>query len=225
MQKVVNRVGNIEEAHRALLERPTAHAAPLVVHVALFDRGEFRADADIQSDIELSKTFYPAGRKVSKTRLGLFRALTNRQQQFIVNATGHGAMDMDVLNQKALFVEKLLPDRPMLFEVTYERMITLCRRDDSCFLRHGIFPALKYAIVCRPNLLFSLSCSMLIIRNNKPRRTARYYIEAGAEEQCIRELERLCDAVQSFEGIRLTVTLVVEPPLSSLVTFFFFRLQ
>jgi hypothetical protein len=59
----------------------------------------------------------------------------------------------------------------------------------------------------------------------------RYYIEAGVEAQCVRELERLCDAmqvslnwhcawcdvllcVQEFEGIRLTVTLVIEPPLS-----------
>ena len=69
--------------------------------------------------------------------------ITCFRNQFVVNATGHGAMNMDELNAKALFVERLLPDRPTLLEVTYERLLVLARRDDSCLLRSGIFPAIK----------------------------------------------------------------------------------
>jgi hypothetical protein len=40
--------------------------------------------------------------------------LINVFEQFIVNATGHGAMDLDTLNAKALFVETLLPGTVMM---------------------------------------------------------------------------------------------------------------
>ena len=48
-----------------------------------------------------------------------------------------GAMDMDELNRKALFIESLLPDQPLLLELTYERMVELSKRSDSCFIRPG----------------------------------------------------------------------------------------
>jgi hypothetical protein len=162
------RIGDIETLGTRLSERPTAIDAPFIVQIPLFEGGAFRSDDAIRSDVELSKTFYPANRK------------------FVVKALAGAAKDMDELNRKALFLVSVLPDRPLLLELTYERLVVLCERDDSCFVKAGIYPAVKY------------------------------FIEAGNEAQCEAELVRLCDTVSQFEGISVTITLVAELPIESL---------
>jgi hypothetical protein len=161
-------IGDIESLSTRFAERPTSDAPPFIVQIPLFESGQFRSDDAIRSDIELTRTFYPANRK------------------FIVKALAGAALDMQELNRKALFLVSLLPDRPLLLELTYERLVVLCERDDSCFVKAGIYPAVKY------------------------------FIEAGNETQCERELARLCDTVAQFEGIQVTITLVVEPPIENL---------
>jgi hypothetical protein len=162
------RIGDIETLGKRLSERPTASDAPFVVQIPLFESGAFRSDDAIRSDVELSKTFYPANRK------------------FIVKALAGAAMDMDELNRKALFLVSILPDRPLLLELTYERLVVLCEREDSCFVKAGIYPAVKY------------------------------FVEAGNEAQCEAELVRLCDTVSQFEGIQVTITIVAELPIENL---------
>jgi hypothetical protein len=82
VQKQISPTHNIEDLHHTLLQTGaeaiervegnsyllvcctgTPQAAPLVVHVALFERGEFRSDDAIRSDVELARTMYPSGRK------------------------------------------------------------------------------------------------------------------------------------------------------------------
>ncbi len=162
------RVADIETLAQRLGERPTTSDAPFIVQLPLFEAGAFRDDDAIRSDVELAKTYYPANRK------------------FVVKAMAGAALDMAELNRKALFLVSILPDRPLLLELTYERLVVLCERDDSCFVKAGIYPAIKY------------------------------FIEAGNEAQCEAELARLCDTVSQFEGIQLTVTLVAELPIESL---------
>jgi hypothetical protein len=161
-------LGDIESLPARLAARPTADAPPFVVQIPLFEAGQFRSDDAIRSDIELTRTFYPANRK------------------FVVKALAGAALDMQELNRKALFLVSLLPDRPLLLELTYERLVVLCERADSCFVKAGIYPAVKY------------------------------FIEAGNEAQCEQELARLCDTVAQFEGIQVTITLVAEPPIERL---------
>lgn len=91
---------DVEECHRDVRGRATRAAAPFVVEVALFARGAFRSERDIQADIDMTRTLYP------------------RERKFVVKALGNAALDMDTLNERALFVERLLPDRPLLLEVT-----------------------------------------------------------------------------------------------------------
>jgi hypothetical protein len=64
--------------------------------------------------------------------------------QFIVKAVANAALDMAQLNEKTLYVWRQLPDRPLLLEVTYERLVALSRRADSCFLKQGIYPAVRF---------------------------------------------------------------------------------
>lgn len=161
-------VADIESLGKRLAERPTSSDAPFIVQIPLFEASQFRSDDAIRSDIELTRTFYPANRK------------------FVVKALAGAALDMQELNRKALFLESMLPDRPLLLELTYERLVVLCQRDDSCFVKAGIYPAVKY------------------------------FIEAGNEAQCEQELVRLCDTVAQFEGIQVTITLVAELPIERL---------
>ena len=64
VEQALDRTVALEDLHKALLEKPTGTDAPLVIQVSLFEKGVFRSDEEIESDIALSKTYYPATRKV-----------------------------------------------------------------------------------------------------------------------------------------------------------------
>ena len=64
----------------------------------------------------------------------------------MLKIVGKLATDMEMLNEKVLFVEKLLPGTPLLLEVSYERLVLISRLPNSAFLRPWVYPALKYFI-------------------------------------------------------------------------------
>ncbi len=114
---------------------------------------------------------------------------------------------MEALNAKVHFVEKLLPATPILIEVrvrrcsgacalslqnsnlaflssqvSYERLMLLCRLPDSIFLRPWVYPALKY------------------------------FLRRGDEELCRQEIAKLVYSIQEFSGTLRSAMTVQHAP-------------
>eukprot|EP01087_Luapelamoeba_hula_P012798 TRINITY_DN3610_c1_g3_i1.p1 TRINITY_DN3610_c1_g3~~TRINITY_DN3610_c1_g3_i1.p1 ORF type:complete len:677 (-),score=102.42 TRINITY_DN3610_c1_g3_i1:39-1796(-) len=148
-------------------QQPTSNH-PLIVELAVYQDNAFLSDEAITAEVQRLLGLYPQGAK------------------FVLKILGKLATDIDVLNAKALLIEKLLPGYPILFELSYERLVLVSRLNESVFLRPWVYPALKY------------------------------YLRKGDESLCIDELKKLFRSVQPFTGIQLVLTISINRPFPRL---------
>lgn len=142
---------------------------PMALEISVWENGDFLKDEEIAQRINYYKSLYPPNR------------------QFVLKVLGRMSMDMIVLNQKVLYIESLLgSDAVIVLETSYERLATICKLDNSVFLRPSIFPALKY------------------------------FLRQGDEQQCKMEMTNLFDYLREFTNMQLMVTICVNRPYPDL---------
>ncbi|ELR14028.1 emp24/gp25L/p24 family protein [Acanthamoeba castellanii str. Neff] len=166
-------VADIEDFQAKINTNPTAENFPLL-ELALFQDKALLSDEAIEKEILRLQSLYPPGHKARLAR--------SPPGHFVLKILGKLTTDMEALNAKVHFVEKLLPATPILIEVSYERLMLLCRLPDSIFLRPWVYPALKY------------------------------FLRRGDEELCRQEIAKLVYSIQEFSGIQLVITLSVSRP-------------
>jgi hypothetical protein len=94
---------------------------------------------------------------------------------------------MDELNAKLLFVfSQLLPGELMLVNASHDRLIALSEFENSIMLKPRVYPAMKY------------------------------YLRAGDEALCLKELKELLSALQIVSDMKMVVTISLELPLPNI---------
>ena len=93
---------------------------------------------------------------------------------------------MKGLNALILALQQRVQDSPILVETTVERLLLLCSFEDSVFLKGNVYPAVKY------------------------------YVLAGKEEACVKDLSSLFFQLRQFKGIQIVVVIAFDFPLPNL---------
>ncbi|KJE91939.1 hypothetical protein, variant [Capsaspora owczarzaki ATCC 30864] len=123
-------IENIQQAKKAIQLSTSSKNLPSMIELSVFDGEQPVSDDDLRQQIILLTSSFPPSR------------------QFVLKVKGELAADMELLNEKVLFVERTAPTQPapLLLDVSFERLMLLIRLPDSCLLNRRIYPCIKYYI-------------------------------------------------------------------------------
>jgi len=159
---------DIEDIKAKLKYTPQSANLPLALELPLWENGDFVSDKDLKQRIDSYKALYPPTR------------------QFVLKVLAKLAMDIPILNSKLIYVESLISGNMILLEASYERLVLLCREENSIFLKPNVYPSLKY------------------------------FLKQGDEQLCMEELLNLFQELKAYAGIQLMVTLCLSRPYPTL---------
>eukprot|EP00301_Raphidiophrys_heterophryoidea_P000623 c10311_g1_i3.p1 GENE.c10311_g1_i3~~c10311_g1_i3.p1 ORF type:complete len:391 (-),score=76.36 c10311_g1_i3:807-1928(-) len=165
----VPEIDDIEEIISRLHYRQShRHHLPLVAGLDVYVGGRYLTRDEIDSAIEDYRELYGQGNK------------------FILKLNARLATKLMELNDLVEFVARQMEGSIVLVEASYERLLLLCRRENSAFLRPHVFPAL------------------------------RVYIARGEEPQAKEQIVKLIAMLEEFRGIEMAITINVDQPYPNL---------
>jgi len=160
---------DIEDLRNMMNYGKTTNNFPLIMELSIWENNVgFLPKPQIEAELLKYKSFFPPAKK------------------FVLKVCGKTTKDLETCNSMIEWIASLVPENPIMVELSFERLIILSRLQGSVFFNPRIFPAVKYTL------------------------------QPGDEDLCCDELSQLFAHLQTYSGVQLVVTIGMDRPFAKL---------